>query len=125
MSVFRFLRTAWNWFRELGHANEPERRSHRLLRNWLSVEQRLQYDKHRCFEVVGCHTGRRFRIQHGTVSSVIELGANGRPILGLCFVPRDNLASGDVMLAQKIALETDELGALKIAKSFPVWCMQS
>ena len=121
MSVSRFLRSIWNWYCGLGRAKEPERRSHRLLRDWLSVEQRAQYDKQSYFEVVGCHSGRRYRVQHGTASNIIELDANGRPVLGWCFVPRDNLAFGDVMLAQKIALETDERGALKIARTFPVW----
>jgi len=120
MSSLRAVRTFWIWFCELGHANEPERRSHRLLRDWLSVEQRAQYDKYRYFEVVGCHSGKRYRVQHGTVSNIVELAANGCPVLGWCFVPRDNLASGDVMLAQKIALETDELGALKIARNFSI-----
>ena len=121
MSGLGLVRIVWDWFRELGHANEPEQRSRRLLRDWLSVEQRAQYDKHRYFEVVGSHSGRRYRIQHGTASNITELDENGRPILGWCFVPRDNLASGDVMLAQKIALETDEVGALKIARNFTRW----
>jgi len=117
MNGLRLVRTIWDWFRELGHANEPEQRSQRLLRDWLSAEQRGQYDKYRFFEVVGCHSGRRYRIRHGTASNITELDHYGHPIYGWCFVPRDNLASGDVMLAQKIALETDELGALKIARS--------
>jgi hypothetical protein len=37
---------------------------------------------------------------------------------GWCFVPKDNLVAGDVMLAQKIALETDERGALAVARNF-------
>jgi hypothetical protein len=125
MIVFRILRTIWKWFCELGHANEPERRSQRLLRDWLSIDQLAQYDKYRYFEVVGCDSGRRYRVQYGTVSNISELDANGRPILGWCFVPRDNLASGDVMLAQKIALETNERGALKIARSFSRWRIPS
>ena len=32
--------------------------------------------------------------------------------------PKDYLVAGDVMLAQKIALETDERGALAIANNF-------
>ena len=36
-----------------------------------------------------------------------------------CFVPKGNLVPGDVMLAQKIALETDELAALELANKFP------
>ena len=122
MNGLRLIRTMWEWFRELGHANEPEQRSQRLLRDWLSAEQRAQYDKYRYFEVVGRHSGRRYRIRHGTGSNIAELDDYGHPIFGWCFVPRDNLASGDVMLAQKIALETDELGALKIARSLgPRW----
>jgi hypothetical protein len=35
----------------------------------------------------------------------------------LCFAPKEQLVPGDVMLAQKIALETDEWGALAVAKS--------
>jgi hypothetical protein len=37
---------------------------------------------------------------------------------GGCFLPERALAIGDVMLAPKIALETDEAAVLAIAKSF-------
>jgi len=40
--------------------------------------------------------------------------------VGLCFVPMGHLVPGDVMLAQKIALETNEVGALAVANRFPV-----
>jgi hypothetical protein len=120
MNGLRFL--LWVWRRaRAGFASEPERRSHRLLRSWLSAEQRAQYDKTGHFEVVGCHSGRRYLIRHGTALNIIEKDENGRPVMGWCFVPVDILASGDVMLAQKIALETDELGALKVARSVPGW----
>jgi hypothetical protein len=50
------------------------------------------------------------------------LDSIGRPLAGWCFVPRDHLVAGDVMLAQKIALETSEFTALTVAKSFlPRW----
>jgi hypothetical protein len=120
MNSLRFL--LWVWRRaRAGFASEPERRSHRLLRGWLSIEQRAQYDKTGHFEVVGCHSGRRYLIRHGTALNIIEKDENGRPVMGWCFVPVDILASGDVMLAQKIALETDERGALKIARPLPGW----
>jgi hypothetical protein len=32
-------------------------------------------------------------------------------------VPKDNLVAGDVVLAQKIALETDERSALAVARN--------
>ena len=38
--------------------------------------------------------------------------------IGWCFVPDGSLVAGDVMLAQKIALETSERSALKVAKRF-------
>ena len=121
MNGLRFIRAAWEWFRELGLSSEPERKSRKLLREWLSAEQRRRYDKDGSFEVVGSHSGRRYRIQNGKASNITELDENGRAITGWCFVPIDDLASGDVMLAQKIALETDELSALKIARGFPRW----
>ena len=52
------------------------------------------------------------------LSNVRELNDEVEPITGLCFAPAESLPAGDVVLAQKIALETDELGALAIAKRF-------
>ena len=47
--------------------------------------------------------------------NIAELAANGRVTRRWCFAPEGALATGDVMLAQKIALETFELNALAIA----------
>jgi len=91
-----------------------------LLREWLSTQQRRQLDSYDYFEVVGCDSGKSYRIQHGVCQNVLELDADGRPRMGWCFIPEGNLVPGDVMLAQKIALETDERGALAIAKQFLV-----
>jgi hypothetical protein len=95
-----------------------ELRSRKLLREWLSPEQLAQYDAHNYFEVIGCHTGQRYRINHGMGANVYELDDAGRPRVGWCFVPNDHLVAADVMLAQKIALETGECGALAVANSF-------
>jgi hypothetical protein len=89
------------------------------MRRWLSAAQREQFDARGYFEVVGNHTGRRYRIKVGTSTNIIELDALGRSVAGWCFVPADSLASGDVMLAQKIALENNEQSALAVARSFP------
>jgi hypothetical protein len=35
--------------------------------------------------------------------------------MGLCFMPVGRLVAGDVILAQRIALEADEHSALKVA----------
>ena len=90
-----------------------------LLREWLSPQQKAQFDASKCFEVVGCDSGKRYRISYCKGTNVHELDKAGRPVLGWCFVPSGNLVAGDVMLAQKIALETNENGALTVANRFP------
>jgi hypothetical protein len=103
------------WYRR---PSTREQRGLELLREWLSQEQLAQYDAHRYFEVIGCHTGKRYRIYYGNGANIIELDDSARPKTGWCFVPRDHLVAGDVMLAQKIALETDERSALAVANNF-------
>jgi hypothetical protein len=95
-----------------------ERKSLALLCEWLSPEQFSQYEKDKAFETVGSKTGKRYRIKQGNQLNVFELDEKGRPVCGHCFVPQGFLASGDVMLAQKIALETDEETAMKVALPF-------
>ena len=89
-----------------------------LMRDWLSPDQRAQFDDSGTFEVVGCHSGKRYRIYRGTAQNVFELDEAGELKLGFCFTPYGNLVAGDAMLAQKIALETDESGALAVANRF-------
>ena len=121
-SATRGAQAVWDWYRELGHENDSEARGLRLLRGWLSPVQLAQYDTHRYFDVIGCHSGKRYRIRHGTATNIHELDDAGDPTAGWCFVPRDYLVAGDVMLAQKIALETNERGALAVARNFaPRW----
>jgi len=108
-----------DWYREFGCAHEKrETRGIKLLKEWLSAEQLAQFEAHNYFDVTGCHSGKRYRIRHGTATNVYELDYAGRPRTGWCFVPKDYLVAGDVMLAQKVALETDERGALAVAKKF-------
>jgi hypothetical protein len=95
-----------------------EARGIKLLREWLSPEQRSQFDAERYFDVIGCVSGKRYRIRYGTATNVHEIDNTGCPIAGWCFIPDGYLVSGDVMLAQKIALETDELTALAVANRF-------
>jgi hypothetical protein len=97
---------------------EREARGLQLLKEWLTPEQIAQYDAKSYFEVTGCHSGKRYRISHGTSMNIRELDGAGRPRVGWCFAPKGHLVAGDVMLAQKIALETDERGALTVANKF-------
>ena len=98
--------------------NTSDARGLRLMRHWLSPDQRAEFDDSGSFEVVGCDSGKRYRIYRGTASNVFELDDAGRPRLCWCFVPLGELVSGDVMLAQKIALETNENAALAVANRF-------
>ena len=99
---------------------EREARGLELLKEWLSPEQFAQYDAKSYFEVTGCHSGKRYRVSRGTSMNIHELDGAGCPCVGWCFVPKGHLVAGDIMLAQKIALETDERGALAAANRFSV-----
>jgi hypothetical protein len=106
-------------------ASRPARevRGIALLREWLSADQLGQFSRYGYFEVTGCQTGKRYRVLYATGTNIHELDEYGHPVIGWCFVPVGSLVPGDVMLAQKIALETDESAALQVAKSFrPTWC---
>jgi hypothetical protein len=105
-------------YRSFIQQNGPERRARGLLREWLSPNQRAQFDADGYFEVTGSHTGRQYRVHQGTMTNVFELDEEMQPKIGWCFVPERALVAGDVMLAQKIALETDEAAVLAVAKPF-------
>ena len=95
-----------------------------LLKENLSPAQRLQYQRSGYFDVVGGDTGNRYRIWHGSQMNVERLG-NTALRLKFCFMPKGQLPIGDVMLAQKIALELFESKAVAIANKtladFPSW----
>jgi hypothetical protein len=107
------------------HCLNAETKPRILLRQWLSPEQLAQYEESASFEVVGSKTGKRYRIHHGRLQNVYELDGEGHPIRGCCFMPEGGLAltMGDVMLAQKIALETDEERAITVAT--PFWAAEA
>lgn len=117
-ACLRGCRACLHWLYDPGPVNEREQRGRKLLLEWLSEPQRLQYERHNYFDVTGCHSGKRYRIRHGMGTNIYELDDRGRALTGWCFVPEGYLVTGDVMLAQKIALETDERGALGLANNF-------
>lgn len=90
------------------------RKSLDLLRRWLSPAQLGQFDADGAFDVVGCHTGGIYRVSKGRSYNVAAPDGDH-----LCFVPVGASGVGDFMLAQKIALETDERGALRVANRRP------
>jgi hypothetical protein len=107
----------WDWSHEPDKSENAER-GLRLLKEWLSPAQLAQYEARKHFDVIGSHSGKRYRIHHGTAANIHEIDGAGRPRTGWCFVPNADLVAGDVMLAQKIALETDERSALAVARKF-------
>jgi hypothetical protein len=54
--------------------------------------------------------------------NIDELDTGGNVVNRWCFGPQGNLAIGDVMLAQKIALETIEIEALAKANRSRTFC---
>ena len=117
MAASRRLRAFRTWYFEAG-CTEAELRGIRLLKEWLSPEQLVQYESHQYFDVTGRQSGKRYRIRYGIGMNIYEIDTRGRRLAGLCFVPVETSIAGDIMLAQKIALETDETNALAVARRF-------
>jgi hypothetical protein len=95
--------------------SRSEKKGIALLRSWLTPEQAKQWDSHKRFDVIGSDTGTRYRVKYGAAMNIDELNSDGKVVAQWCFAPHGNLVVGDVMLAQKIALETMELEALRRA----------
>jgi hypothetical protein len=96
----------------------PERRRVDLLLANLTPEQRRQYRRERNFDVVGGQSGTRYRLWHCFQQNIEELDGNGRRRWVWCFHPRETLVLGDVLLAQKTALELFENEAIRIAHGY-------
>ena len=109
-----WVATAKSRVRSRRNANK---RAAELLREALTPDQRAQYDRKGHFDVIGSHSGKRYRIKNGSQMNVEELSATGSRVRILCFVPQGGLPLGDNHLAQKLALELMEDEALKVARS--------
>jgi hypothetical protein len=97
---------------------EADARALALLRSWLTPEQDRQWAARGEFEVTGNDTGTRYLItSRRAVMNVEQLDETGRAVAQWCFAPEGGLATGDNLLAQKIALETMERKALALANS--------
>jgi hypothetical protein len=105
----------------LGHVHElsqrrtAEEKGLALLKQWLSQAQLTQYEKYHYFEVTGGDSGKHYRIRPTRQMNVDELDQHGVRTISYCFAPEGELPLGDMMLAQKIALENDEEAALALA----------
>ncbi len=100
---------------------EPSQKAMKLLLSWLNAKQKRDYIEHKYFYVIGSHTGMTYRINHAVAPFNVEQLHDDAPPLRLCFVPRRVSYPGDIMLAQKIGLETNEEHVLNIANIHTNW----
>lgn len=98
-----------------------ERKAYELMMTYLTPEQREEFERFQRFHVIG-KEGNLYRIKKGSHGNVelIEVEGEGeaavqRAVESLCFQPSGQIPCFDAMLAQKLALETDEEDARRIA----------
>ena len=84
-------------------------------RNGCRLSKRATLESYGHFEVRGSHTGKCYRIRRGRSMNIDEVSKEGDLGSVWCFGPVGHLPLGDVMLAQKLALETDEQATLAVA----------
>jgi hypothetical protein len=102
-------RSRWDGFEDpRGHQRATE-----LLIRHLTPAQRAEFKRTRSF-VVHAKSGRQYRITYGTIANIDVLARNGRVEHRLCAGPR-GVPTPDVLLAQKLMLETQESEFLRIA----------
>ena len=89
-----------------------------LLLEHLTAAQRDQFAQRRFFDVTGGITGTRYRIRN-TRPMNVEVIRDGHCVNRLCFEPEGHLVQGDMLLAQKLALELFEIETLARANHVP------
>jgi hypothetical protein len=94
---------------------QAEEKASALLRSWLTAEQMKDWDARSEFDVLGSNSRTRYRIRRASAMNIDEVDSSGHVAAQWCFAPRGNLPLGDIMLAQKIALETMEENTLALA----------
>lgn len=109
----------WSRVRLMCDRRGAEQRAQALLNSHLSAEQYEQYQAHRSFVVIGCDSGHRYLIWDEPSINIDQLDPDGVCLKTWCFMPKGHLAQGDVLLAQKIALECFETEVLSIASGYP------
>jgi hypothetical protein len=75
----------------------------------MAIARTAQYDANGFFDVA-VDGGNRYRIHHGAAMNILEIDDVGGVRGGWGFIPRACLVGAMFMLAQKIAMETNEPG---------------
>lgn len=97
---------------------EAETRAEALLLSFLSEQQRGDYRNNQHIVVIGS-AGGRYRIRPGLVGNIDWLDGNGAVGGSLCCHPRSEaLPHPDIMLAQMLALITDEEAFVRLANRY-------
>ena len=92
---------------------ESRQRSIALLRDWLTPSQLAQFNEFHNFYVFGSDSRKLYLIHYAGGPYNVTDG-----VLDYCFIPAQSSGAkspGDIMLAQKIALETNEERTLRLA----------
>ena len=95
----------------LARRRQARRRAEALLLDWLSPDQRRQYQARGWFEVT-TPRGYRYRVLRG---GVVRLDPRGS---AYCIEATSPVPAADEMLANKLLLETDERRFLATAHSY-------
>lgn len=90
-----------------------EKKAEELLFLFLSEEQKKQYKEHGYFETEV--NDNRYRIARGRAGNIYRLDKSGKPVTRLCVHPEELLPSSDNVLAQYLALHSDEQQLLRTA----------
>jgi hypothetical protein len=78
-----------------------------LLESVLHWDDLAAFKRHGHLVVHG-RSGRRYRLRQGRVANIDVIGRDGRILHRLCAHPDRTMPALDIMLAQKLWLETDE-----------------
>jgi hypothetical protein len=87
-------------------ARRAQRRAKALLHQFLTREQRWDLRGSKSFTVVA-QDGRTYQITEGTCNNVRRIEADGSVRWRLCLVTKSSVPTYDLMLMQKLLLETD------------------
>jgi hypothetical protein len=82
-------------------------RAEALLHSCLNAEQQHMLRTHHKFRIVS-NLGNIFEICEGRMHNIYKLNMEGYRVENWCVLPSGELAQCDVMLAQKLWLESDE-----------------
>jgi hypothetical protein len=108
------------WEAEQTARQEAEVRAEALLLAHLTDQQRTDYLEKGYFDMPGERGRHTYRLWKGSAGNVKRLNARGTEVMSYCIHPREHLPHSDVVLAQKLLLETAEAEFLRLANARPV-----